>query len=520
MSASFTARGARFTRTFSWPAVLNAMLLAALLAIAALHAAGLAADAVAVIASPMELDYGEGIVWQQAALIPGPRAYAPLAHGAGFGLPFIVFHYPPLFHLVTRLVAVTIQPDMLAAGRLVASLSTFATPLLLAWLALLATPAPARRQVTPVLAILAFSLVFTAFAPVRIWGLVMRVDTLGIALGFAGLVAAALAQGRFWGTLAALLFCLAAVFTKQTMATFGVTVVLLSVLRRPGPAALATLGVGVIGAVMVLAMQAATGGGFLDNVMGANINRFSIRVAYWVFYRQGENVVAYSTMVAAALWLLRAMRGDGAGWRLLMTALRSGDVTTWRRGLVVVQLMLSCLVLLTLFKIGSTMNALLQLCGAGCVAMAIVGADLLAGPRRSWGAAILFAPVVFATAQQPARTMSGLISPDTLQQDAALVQRIHDAGQPVGSENMVLLMRAGAGVVFEPAIVTELAHLRRWDETPLVAMLRDHSFAFMITQDGGNDPTDRRTEAVNAALVEAYPRVTQLRPNLFLRERP
>ena len=34
-------------------------------------------------------DYGEGIVWQQALLIPGPRMYGQIDH-----LPFLVFHYP------------------------------------------------------------------------------------------------------------------------------------------------------------------------------------------------------------------------------------------------------------------------------------------------------------------------------------------------------------------------------------------------------------------------------------------
>ncbi len=515
MSASSAAiQGAR---PLTWLAALNAGLLAVLLAVAGMHVAGLAIDAVAAIGSPLELDYGEGIVWQQAALIPGPRAYAP-----GAGLPFIVFHYPPLFHLVTRFVAAAVLPDMLAAGRLVASAVTFATVPLLAWLALLATPAQQRRRWALLLAILACSLVFTSIAPVRIWGLVMRVDTLGLVLGFAGLVTAALARGRFWGTLAALLFCLAAVFTKQTMATFGVTVAVLSLLRRPKPAALAVLLTGAVGVAAVLVLQAATGGGFLDNILGANINRFSVRLAYWTLYRQRVNVVFYIVMVAATLWLLHdllpSVRGAGAGaW---LRGLRQCDEVTWRRALVVVQVALSCLVLLTLLKIGSDMNALLQLCGAGCVAVAVAAAALLADARRSWAAPILLVPVLLASALQPVRTWSDAALPAALAQDADLVQRIRAAQLPVASENMVLLMRAGAGVVYEPAIVTELAYLGRWDETPLVAMVRNHGFAFMLTTDGGAVPTERRTEAVNAAMMDAYPRITQVRPSLFLRERP
>jgi hypothetical protein len=51
----------------------------------------------AVLAYPFG-DYGEGIVWQQALLIPGPRMYGPIDH-----LPFIVFHYPPVYHLAAGL---------------------------------------------------------------------------------------------------------------------------------------------------------------------------------------------------------------------------------------------------------------------------------------------------------------------------------------------------------------------------------------------------------------------------------
>jgi hypothetical protein len=53
----------------------------------------------AVLAYPFGVDYGEGIVWQQALLIPGPRMYGSIDH-----LPFLVFHYPPVYQLASRAV--------------------------------------------------------------------------------------------------------------------------------------------------------------------------------------------------------------------------------------------------------------------------------------------------------------------------------------------------------------------------------------------------------------------------------
>src|ERR1700751_1610362 len=82
----------------------------------------------AVLADPFGLDYGEGIVWQQALLIPGPRMYGPIDR-----LPFIVFHYPPVYHLASRAV-MAFGVDPLAAGRMVSVASTAVIAISIAWL--------------------------------------------------------------------------------------------------------------------------------------------------------------------------------------------------------------------------------------------------------------------------------------------------------------------------------------------------------------------------------------------------
>ena len=66
-----------------------------------------------------QLDYGEGIVWEQMRLMVAGRGY-----GAIDGLPAIVFHYPPLFHMVTAALAAVTGLDALAVGRSVSIGST------------------------------------------------------------------------------------------------------------------------------------------------------------------------------------------------------------------------------------------------------------------------------------------------------------------------------------------------------------------------------------------------------------
>ena len=68
------------------------VLLGALLALLSVHAAGVFLDFMASIRYPFQWDYGEGIVWQQAALIPGPLMYSNSQ-----SLPFIVFTIRPYF---------------------------------------------------------------------------------------------------------------------------------------------------------------------------------------------------------------------------------------------------------------------------------------------------------------------------------------------------------------------------------------------------------------------------------------
>ena len=72
-----------------------------------------------------EIDYGEGIVyWQAANVTDWKHAFHPVEQ-----YPHIVFHYPPLFHLTSRVVALGTR-NLLEAGRLTSILSMVGTCLI------------------------------------------------------------------------------------------------------------------------------------------------------------------------------------------------------------------------------------------------------------------------------------------------------------------------------------------------------------------------------------------------------
>ena len=126
---------------------------------------------------------------------------------------------------------------------------------------------------------LAAGLLVLCLHAVRTWGMFMRVDMVAIALGLTGVLVGIWAEGRLRGTAIALLLCVAAMFTKQTQLPAGVAVFLVALLRNPrgalGAAAIAAaVGLGALGM-----MQYLTDGGFLHNIVGYNMNRFSPRSA-------------------------------------------------------------------------------------------------------------------------------------------------------------------------------------------------------------------------------------------------
>jgi hypothetical protein len=62
-----------------------------------------------------------------------------------------------------------------------------------------------------------------------------------------------------------------------------------------------------------------------------------------------------------------------------------------------------------------------------------------------------------------------------------LIRQVRAADRPVISDDMVLLLRAGKEVPWEPAIFSELASTGRWDESLIIDRIRSGSIAFVVT---------------------------------------
>jgi hypothetical protein len=339
------------------------------------------------------------------------------------------------------------------------------------------------------------------------------VDMIAVALGLAGVAIAAWSDGKLWGATGGLLLCVASVYCKQTELPAGIAVFVVMLLRRPR-AAIGAASIAASSALSVLGfMQWVTSGGFLDNIIGYNVNRLAWANLDDVFWPERTSFPLMVLMPIAAYYVFRTVLATSPQDARSLFRVRLANRATVARAMVLLHFALATLMLVTVFKSGGNCNYLLDWLCVGSVLMGVWLCDLRHAGRH-FGAVVGL--IILCLLPLPVRQMPDEFPRADLVRQSALVRRIAAATGPVASENMTLLMLAGKSVIIEPAIVTELASVGRWNEQPLVRMIASRGFAFMITTDDVHGATPHRTLAVDTAMRLAYPRVEQAGPTLWL----
>jgi hypothetical protein len=459
------------------------------------------------VGDPYELDYGEGIVWQQMRMMLDGTAY-----GAIDGFPSIVFHYPPLYHTSTGLIAALGGFDQLAAGRALSLIATLGTAALVGLVAAKLSPAddrPVRRIVGAVAALVALS-----WWPVVAWAPLMRVDMLASLLAFGGLWLAMLSLDRPRLIYPAALAFVAAVYTKQTMiaapaAVFGVLLLVRPGLALRGIASAIAAGLAVLGG-----LAAATDGGFVRHIFLYNVNRFD---GQQLLMMGGAQMGLHALYVGAGLFALTRSVSNlrsGAGSLGGLRAYAAERPDAIRLLFVLGYGLLATPMLLMVCKVGSNINYFIEWMlvlsifvglAAGEAAKALLGRPGAAGSLVVALMPALLALQAMILPNAPYRELRTPAQVATLEQ---LSQRIAAADKPVIADDMVLLLRAGKPVLWEPAIFAELASTGFYDERPFVAKVLRRDFAFFLTfgERGSTRHDQRYTPAVADAIDAAYAR--------------
>ena len=496
----------------SWHRVLpRAALLLAIIFLTAHFALFLVGGAKA-IRYPFEIDYGEGIVWQQALRIASGHAYGSIAH-----FPAIVFHYPPVFHLLSMAAAAIFGLDQLAAGRTVSIVSTILIGCFAGLIVFRSLSEETGTAAASICAVIGGLIVFTLW-PVLLWAPLMRVDMAATAFSLAGVLLGIVALRRPAVIHGAALCFVAAVYTKQTSivapaATFLTLLLVCPKVARAGIATAILSGLAVLGALTWW-----TDGGFIRHIFLYNINRFEAWRLQWVATATALHSVYFGVAAIGLWWRLRdclpAYRGASlAGIRDRLRAVPA-DAALF---LILVYFTLATAMLITIAKSGSNQNYLIEwLCVLAILvglamreaAVAVIGASVAAARPRSPPfllSAIL--PVAVAVQVLMLPPMPDQTDRGPIADIQGVVTLVREARRSVISDDMVILLRAGKEVEWEPAIFAELASKGMWDERPFVRLIRNHQFGFFVTVgDRGDWLFDSRyTPAVADAIESAYP---------------
>lgn len=423
-----------------------------------------------------------------------------------------MFHYPPLYHAVSWAVFL-LTGDLLFAGRLVTLVSTIALCLTLGWIVYRSVPARA-----PKLAAIGGA-IFASTLPCGLdnmdWALMMRVDMLGLWLTFAGL--ALFIFGRATAVrYAAFVLFVAAMYTKQTLIAGAVAcLIVASILNIKQAMKLLSFTVALGASVMTL-LALATHGQVIRHLFLYNQNMFSLRRAIRLI---NENIQL--TLPVLALACAGALNSL-ADFARAISRRRLGPLrarllkSTYQRALftLVIHFLISGFVSLTVGKSGANTNYLLEWNLSACTLAGLVLARLIWGWRItcqvSSAAAVAFL-LPFLMMVQHAESAFRFVVPsaslrqeyaDNVRDSEALLRILRSSQEPVMSENMTLLYKAGKQVPFEPAIITQLAATGLWNEAPLIDMIHRRAFSVMLIRD--IDGPDRYSPAVARAIKENY----------------
>jgi hypothetical protein len=459
---------------------------------------------------PFQLDYGEGMCWWQSSYISDyTLAYKPMDR-----YPYMVVHYPPLYHIAAREFG-TVLRDWMTAARLLSLLSAAGAGIAIGTLIFVSLPrrSPLSYRMAAALfgACIVYpvdSMQFASFA---------RVDMMSVFLTFAALGVFVVFWDNIPAQVIAITLSVAAFFTKQTGYTALLAMLFVLLLCRPRRAvALGAFAVTLI-AIFVGYLSRVTHGGFLLNTVSYNVNPFSIRqmvIQIQAHYVKNLLFLACAMGESAALCAHLLRQGIAAVPRRVRAAL---EKSRSHRVLVILtaHLLLASAQVMSVGKQGAYINYFLLFdltCGAlsGFLLFRLLLAwkkGSAAAPVPATAAALILCGVLLPLPLQVSGAARSAAQTALEQQHrdayAGALKLVRETSGLVYSEDMKLLMDAGKEMPAEPAIVTALSDTGRWNEGPFRQMFIDRRIALVVVYEDLSNP-QRFTSGVRDAIETNY----------------
>lgn len=449
---------ARWAET-SWSRPLAEGVLVLTLALLALAAVVCVAAQVANIGFPYQIDYGEApLVDQASRLAAGESIYQPdLAVP-----PYTISNYPPVY-VATLAAFVPVAGAAFWPGRLVSAAAALLSAGFIGLIVWTAT----RDRVAAAMA----GLFLLAWPIVVLWSGLARIDLLALALSLAGLWVLVRSPASWGGLLGGGALLVAAIYTRQSYGLAAPAAACIWIWSTCGFRRALALGLFMAGtaAAIFAGFTVLTNGGFYLHIVAANVNAFN-----W-------QTVRYQ---AQYVW-------DLGG---LLLTLGVGSLALIRRwnplyALAAPYLVGATLSALTIGKVGSNVNYLLELCAA----LALVVGVVVAAAHRTGALGPARAALYAVLAWEAATLLGGTFTrfpgetPQRLRERAELRQLerlVAEAQGPVlADEQMGMVTLAGKRLALQPFEMTQLAAAGLWDQQPLLDQIRGGAFDLIILYD-------------------------------------
>jgi hypothetical protein len=445
---------------------------------------------------PYPLNYGEAPLldqslrlWSGANIYPADWAQPP----------YLVSNYPPLFPLV-QAPLLEVFGIGFGAGRALSLVATAASAILLGLTAYGIT-----RDLT---AGIASGVVLLAVPYVLHWSALARVDMLALALSLAGLCAVAWRpRGRLNLALAVLLLALAA-FTRQTylLAAPLAAFAWLWGARERTRAFLLAAWLAALVLVTFASLLVLTDGGIWSHVITANVNTLG-----------SDSLNFYLDELVRSFPILLI----GAGLALLIGLIRAilrrdddvdeGAAAGWMAGAYLVGAVGAAL---TIAKVGSDVNYLVELSAALCLSAGVLIAALRRVPLIKAAAVVALALQVLLLMDLSETKYYRIVFERTSAESRAgvetLLTRLGElpSGERVlADEYLGLLILRGVPLEFQPFEMSQLALAGVWDESPFVAALRRGDYPTLLLYQPMMNPSlrfERWTPEMLRAINELY----------------
>jgi hypothetical protein len=333
---------------------------------------------------------------------------------------------------------------------------------------------------------------------------------------------------NLWRLGLSVVFFVLALFTKHTMIAAPLACFIALYAEERRTACIGAVLTVSAGAIILLLLEVLTSGGFLAHLIRYNLNRFTLGSLPFFLSILRYHVVILSL---SAIWLITT-----AGMKLknYVQLKNSASVcpsmeksNTYVR-FVFTYLIVTALSSAMIFKSGSNVNYLAEWMFA---VSAVAGIMMYDGTRyllefsrnftlrrrspavwpdlaRCSFVAATFALMAFqAGSTSPQRFLFAGKDDRWQREYSSLQARVSQAARPLISDDMVLILKAKKQVYLEPAIISELSSLGRFDEAPILKLLDQHYFEYVVTERRlGTDVLNARySAAMRHSIADNYP---------------